>query len=77
MTEWISVKDRLPNIGEKIPFIFAGDKVLDNSLGHIWYSSIENSWVKDGIWSDWDVLEDKITHWMPYVMPDPPKFDVK
>jgi Protein of unknown function (DUF551) len=55
--EWISVKDRLPNMGIDV-LVYSKDRIFhawwDNiSSSHDWYD-IQNTWI----------IED-VTHWMP------------
>ena len=60
--EWISVKDRLPNIGN---FVF-GYGLNDGLILGIRIQE-DGSWITDNIrWSG-----GLITHWMP--LPDPPE----
>lgn len=72
MSEWISVKDRMPNVGE---YVLVAD----------WYSGINYGMVKAYYNSLWFIDEDSLdvwgdskvdlgfdpTHWMP--LPEPPK----
>jgi hypothetical protein len=67
MSEWISVKDRLPEI--EIPVL-----LMDK------FKYMEVGWVNHPLQSDlWQVCgcemnENFITHWMP--LPDPPQEEV-
>ena len=70
MSEWISVKDRLPEIGVEVLIC---DVSCSNGYRDIW--SLERDEVYDDIgWNDkngdWYYLDD-VTHWMP--LPKPPK----
>lgn len=62
---WISVKDRLPDVGETV--LFTGI----NSYGNRFRT--QKGYFNGGVWiSDSIVLvKDAITHWMP--IPEPPK----
>jgi hypothetical protein len=71
MSEWISVKERLPEIGEQISFIATSKKVIQNQNGHVWFSHNENQWVENGACSQWYPIREQVTHWMP--LPEPPK----
>lgn len=73
MSEWISVKDRLPEYGKDV-------LVCDcNSRNYISVWSLEKD--TDGgtnYWEDcrgWWQSFDEVTHWMP--LPEPPKEDVE
>jgi hypothetical protein len=67
MSEWISVKDRLPEIGKEV-LTFS----LEN--GHIFFDCAYVD--DDGVFADWFAswsarsLE-HVTHWMP--LPEPPE----
>ena len=60
MSEWISVKDRLPEYGD-------GNVLIAYKQGGIYI----DSW--DEEYEEWDDagIDDDITHWMP--LPEPPK----
>jgi len=63
--EWISVKDRLPDIDLKCLY-------TDGEEKNIYLGSLVSGMGKDVYWSHYDFLEDTgITHWMP--LPYPPK----
>lgn len=63
MSEWISVKDRLPERGEVIAF---SPTYKEYMIGRLCESSIE------GIYCRCDGCElYQVTHWMP--LPEPPK----
>ena len=73
MSEWISVKDRLPEIKEFDDMVSESVLVCSGrtSMAVAWMSNIFN---ESGKWaSDGDVLSaiGEITHWMP--LPVPPK----
>ena len=63
MSEWISVKDRLPDK--------AGDYLV--ALPYKWTGGID--WVIDRIYfrgkTTWATANKRISHWMP--LPEPPK----
>ena len=64
MNEWVSVKDRLPKIGEEV-LVFSG-KSIDVYAFNVMCG--ENIW-EDERWR-WCYVED-IDYWMP--LPEPPK----
>lgn len=73
--EWISVKDRLPEIGIAKDFfglVSDGRSVITAWYWRRRYNSITEE--KEDIWSvdktSQYMLNDKITHWMP--LPKPP-----
>ena len=61
MSEWISVKDRLPNYNiEVVTRTMAGGLAINVYL------------IGKSIYRDhWQVSHDYVTHWMP--LPDPPR----
>ena len=59
-SEWISVKERLPEPGERV-LLSDGTFVAE---GYILFTG---KWMRNGIW----VLPMHPTHWMP--LPEPPK----
>ena len=59
MAEWISVKDRLPEYGERV-LITEGTAVFEA------YRSASGKWVRMGI--GW---KENVTHWCP--LPEPPE----
>ena len=61
MSEWISVKERLP---EDFEWVLAVDK--DRCVGEAMFSSRDGSW--DGPYGEYHLYG--VTHWMP--MPEPP-----
>lgn len=58
MSEWISVKDRLPNRKDKV-------LVFDQ------YGNIDVSMFGWTSFDDFDSIETQVTHWMP--LPEPPR----
>lgn len=68
--EWISVKDRLPNRGERVLCFMKSsgknqnDTISDNVYNGILVGSNPPKYV-------WEWNGDYVTHWMP--LPDPPK----
>lgn len=80
MTEWISVKDKLPEEGKEVLVIAYGwDKNPPCYLGCLKHTKSEKSWLTglesaESDWSLWGwsyLRTPKVTHWMP--LPDPPK----
>ena len=65
MSEWISVKERLPDDFE---WVLAVDK--DRCVGEAMFSSMDGSW--DGPYGEYHLYG--VTHWMP--MPEPPGEEV-
>ena len=67
MSEWISVKDRLPKPDESIMLCAFGKSVGEGTYqGHDGYHNVWKMYAVCGTY--WD---DEITHWMP--LPEPPK----
>ena len=64
MSEWISVKDRLP---DEFEWVLACDK--DRCVGEAMFTRIGERW--DGPYGEYQLHG--VTHWMP--MPEPPKED--
>lgn len=64
---WISVKDRLPGLWERV-------LVFVHATNH---QDVHFGWIKDTRTGEWEVLDEKgnhtafLTHWMP--LPEPPK----
>lgn len=63
MSEWISVKDRLPKDGQKALIIHQGDIDLAIYEDLFWDYSPQNIEI--------NMVQDKITHWMP--LPEVPQ----
>lgn len=61
--EWVSVKEKLPKIGQRV-LVYQKDGVHGGNSIDIEYRMCEDFWSEQGIHSD-------ITHWMP--LPTPPK----
>lgn len=61
MSEWISVKDRLPEEGKNVLCLDSSDN----------YYSV--GWIEDGLWEDGEFVGIDFTHWMP--LPEPPAGD--
>ena len=59
-SEWISVKDRLPDMYQNVLAIRADGKIVVDAIGslEIWYKQM-------------DIVGRPVTHWMP--LPQPPK----
>lgn len=76
---WISVNDRLPELGEQVLLIAYGWSDTTVYLGRLEHMSPETSWLtgitsKESEWciQGWSYLrEPVVTHWMP--LPEPPK----
>lgn len=64
MSEWISVKDKLPEL--RIPVLV----YLKNSELQVAIMSTSNNWYISDEWNN-SFLHEYITHWMP--LPSPPK----
>lgn len=62
--EWISVKERLPEEGQRV-LAWDGYKIYDCAhCGDVWIETVD----------DWSInTNDPVTHWM--VLPEPPKED--
>lgn len=79
--DWISVKDRLPECGEKVLLIAHGWEDTTVYIGRLEHMNPETSWLtgitsKESEWciQGWSYLREPIvTHWMP--LPEPPKED--
>ena len=67
MKEWISVKDDLPKIDQRVLVCGEGYFKDKESSIQIWYRDKENDWVMLDSYTPF-----KITHWMP--LPKPPKY---
>lgn len=64
--EWISVKDRLPSIGENV--LVYDERFIDISIGYISdFLNYRKTWIVDC----GESVSDTVTHWMP--LPEPPK----
>lgn len=75
MSEWISVKDRLPEEHEDY-IVVACDEGCQCGEG-IWYSTVvvvadfyKGCWTWEHNGTEYDI-SDIVTHWMP--LPEPPK----
>lgn len=75
MNEWISVKDRLPNVADMY-IVTACDEWCSHGEG-IWYGTVVvvaeysgGCWNWNDNGTDYDI-DDLVTHWMP--LPEPPK----
>ena len=70
MSEWISVKDRLPETDEMVLVIASGKPKKNITLDRA-YELAEydpEGWILD-MWPEW--MGAVITHWMP--LPEPPE----
>lgn len=83
---WISVKDRLPELGEQVLLIAYGWSDTTIYLGRLEHMSSETSWLtgitsKESEWciQGWSYLKEPlVTHWMPLPEPpEPPKEEAK
>ena len=61
MSQWISVKDRLPGKWENVLCFYKYEPDSPNVV-------CENTYLGGGMWMS---EADKVTHWMP--IPDPPE----
>lgn len=71
MSEWISVKDRLPEIDGNVLVIVNGKQhknVTLESAYELAEFSPSDGWIME-MWPEWETPE--VTHWMP--LPDPPR----
>lgn len=72
MSEWISVKDRLPEEGDYVLGIVSGHNGIikfTDAWMLVHYDADEKEW-----WADeYDIEGCSVTHWMP--IPEPPKED--
>lgn len=73
--QWISVKDRLPDVADKY-IVTACDEWCSHGEG-IWYDTVVvvaeysgGCWNWNDNGTDYDI-DDLVTHWMP--LPEPPK----
>lgn len=65
MSEWISVKKRLPEAGEDNRVIIFADKRYPFTAEVLWGYYEAKAWH-----TQWGICE-RVTHWMP--LPEPPK----
>ena len=66
MTEWISVKDRLPENYKNVLCVSKFLDIRDITVAHCW-----ESYQKESFWMDTHSFPlTDITHWMP--LPEPP-----
>ena len=85
MSEWISVKERLPKPGEYCwlygscedveppeKFVFEGAFDLESQDFRDGKLKIGPGWIYDFDGSDY-VMTDQVSHWMPYYTPKPPE----
>jgi Protein of unknown function (DUF551) len=65
MSEWISVKDRLPETGDDVlVWLDHGCELASYLIPYGWQSEFIN-------WLEWAACRVNITHWMP--LPEAPK----
>ncbi len=72
MSEWISVKDRLPETGGMV-LVIASGKPMSNLTLNGAYELAEyapEGWIFE-TWPEWENAD--VTHWMP--LPPPPEWD--
>lgn len=68
MGEWISVKDRLPEIADMV-LVCTQNGVIDSAWRTgFQFSALEGHW---DTYSERFFKNDKVTYWMPF--PEPPK----
>lgn len=70
MSDWISVKDRLPNDDDSVLVIVSGkvgNITLDNAF-QLAQFSMDEGWILE-MWPEWE--DPKVTYWMP--IPEPQK----
>ena len=70
MSDWISVKDRLPNDDDSALVIVSGkvgNITLDNAI-ELAQFSMDEGWILE-MWPEWE--DPKVRYWMP--LPKPPK----
>lgn len=65
MTNWISVKDKLPDSKDKV-FIASKSKMSVRAYRYVIGYYMDNMW-----WEKWDRRIKDVTHWMPFF--EPPK----
>src|SRR4051812_39210431 len=70
MSQWISVKDRMPEREQKIIFT-DGNIVEYGALDKIYYYKKECRFYIAELWNENNYILDNVTHWMP--LPEPPK----
>jgi len=61
MTEWISVKDRLPEHGEYILLTYTEDHKIHKDM---WCE--KGKWMYPGEMDFYGETNSKVTHWMPF-----------
>lgn len=70
MSEWISVKDRLPEYDEAVLVVVSGKPhkniTLEDAIELAEYA--EDGWILE-MWPEW--MKAKVSYWMP--MPEPPE----
>ena len=80
MSEWVSVKDRLPeNYGIHLVCLGENDKrIYGNGVHTAWYYSGSKNWsfsldtaILEGKESSTEIHSIDVTHWQP--LPEPPK----
>lgn len=71
MSEWISVKERLPEYGERVLVV---SRVADLAVSYVDTMSYdpEEGICPEGWYTDdgWPRKDDEVTHWQP--LPEPP-----
>lgn len=69
--EWIDVKERLPNEGQKVLIARR-----EGSRRWVEFSTYLPDKYKEYPWaSEWGNNGPSVTHWMEFTLPDPPKED--
>lgn len=76
MSEWIDVRDELPDKNEAYLVAWTTKRLKINFVGICGYDAEDEQWDIRGMYQ-WDIYRDdmEITHWMP--LPEAPKKEVQ